>query len=450
MTTLGRRRALALAGAAAAFPRTAWAGLPVGCGSPPCAFGPTTSWTGARAALEGILNQSLLPFWRGVADASASEGQREGYALNHDLAGRWLGPANLAVVTQARMLWFFAHLQRHGRATADDAGRAERGYAVLTKRFRDAARGGFFWQVRYTDYGPSKPDKQLYGQIFPLFALSEHALAIGSDAAAAAAAAAFKVIDTRFRDPVSRNYREFLLRDWSVPPATRKDYLGGIGGVRTHNTRIHLLEALTTHYELVRTTKVAGRLAEVIALTEGALVQEPAFFFRATDAGTPTRQSYGHDMETVHLLMRARAMLRQCGSAPAFYQRVADDVLRLGEDQDRGGVFESGPAGAAADARTHKDWIQAETLLTLAELFRLTRKASYKAAFMRTLDWIGRWQVDWSQGSWYDTIDADLRPTGGKAGPWGGPYHTTRAVLGSLRLIDAITSGTPAGGCTPI
>ena len=105
-------------------------------------------------------------------------------------------------------------------------------------------------------------------------------------------------------------------------------------------------------------------------------------------------------------------------------------------------MFESGPAGAAADARTHKDWIQAETLLTLAELFRLTRKASYKAAFMRTLDWIGRWQVDWSHGSWYDTIDADLRPTGGKAGPWGGPYHTTRAVLGSLRLIDAITSGT--------
>ena len=118
MTVFSRRRALALAGAAAAgLAGPAWAGPPVGCGSPPCAFGPTTSWAGARTALESILDQSLLPFWRGVADLSTREGQREGYALNHDLAGRWLGPANLAVVTQARMLWFFAHLQRHGRAT---------------------------------------------------------------------------------------------------------------------------------------------------------------------------------------------------------------------------------------------------------------------------------------------------------------------------------------------
>ena len=95
------------------------------------------------------------------------------------IAGRWLGPANLAVVTQARMLWFFAHLQRHGRATADDAGRAERGFAVLDQRFRDPARAASSGRS-LTDYGPSKPDKQLYGQIFPLFALSEHALATGS------------------------------------------------------------------------------------------------------------------------------------------------------------------------------------------------------------------------------------------------------------------------------
>ena len=90
-----------------------------------------------------------------------------------------------------------------------------------------------------------------------------------------------------------------------------------------------------------------------------------------------------------------------------------------------------------------------ETLLTLAELFRLTRQSRRKSAFLRTLDWVGRWQVDWGQGSWYDTIGADLKPSGGKAGPWGGPYHTGRAVLGCLRLIDVIQN-TPKGGCTPL
>lgn len=438
------RRGAMLAALGSSWP--AWAGAPLGCGTPPCTFGPTTNWSVARVGLENILTQSLLPFWRRIADASTGEG----YQLNHDIAGRWLGPANLALVTQARMLWFFAHLRRHGRATAADTRRAERGLAVLTDRFRDKTHGGYFWQLRYKDYAPSKPDKQLYAQGFALFALSEHALVSGSAIAAAAAAEAFAVIDTRFRDAARGNYAEFLLRDWSVPSPLQKDYLGGVGGVHTQNTRIHLLEALTTHYELVRSAMVAKRLAEVIALTERALVRTPAYFFREKDGGPPSRQSYGHDLETIHLLMRGRALLGRCSGPPAFYDSVVDDALRLAEDRGLGGVFESGPAGGAPDLRGRKDWIQAEALLTLGEMFRLTRKSARKAAFFRTLDWIGRWQVDWANGSWYDTIDPALHPTGGKAGPWGGPYHTGRAVLGSLGLIDAITAGPGKGGCSPI
>lgn len=441
---LSRRAALAAAGAGLALGRQAWAALPVGCGTPPCAFGPTTDWEAARAGLEGILSQSVLPFWRRVADRSTGEG----YDLNHDAAGKWLGLANRSLVSQARMLWFFAHLRRHGRATPEDARRALRGYAILTDRLRDPVHGGFFWEVRHTSYTPSKPDKQLYGQAFALFALSEHALVTGSGLAAAAAA--FAVIDTRFRDAAAGNYREFLLRDWSPAPAGRQTYLATLAGERTHNTRIHLLEALTTYHELAGTPLVASRLAELVALTERALVRAPAFFFRATDAGAPTRQSYGHDLETIHLLMRARAQLGLCGSPPAFYGRVVDDAWRLGQDAGLGGVFDSGPAGAAADQRTRTDWVQAEALLTLAELFRLGRETGRKAAFLRMLDWIGRWQVDWANGSWHATIDERLRPSGGKAGPWRGPYHTGRAVLGSLQLIDTITTVTTKGGCTPL
>lgn len=438
------RRGVMLAALGSSLP--AWAGAPVGCETPPCTFGPTANWPAARSGLENILTRSLLPFWRRVADASTGEG----YQLNHDIAGRWLGPANLALVTQARMLWFFAHVRRHGWATAADDRRAERGLAILVDRFRDKVHGGYFWQLRYKDYAPSRPDKQLYAQSFALFALSEHALVSGSASAAAAAAEAFAVIDAHFRDATRGNYAEFLLRDWSVPSPTQKDYLGALGGVRTQNTRIHLLEALTTHYELVRSATVANRLTEVMELTERALVRTPAYFFREKDGGAPSRQSYGHDLETIHVLMRGRALLGRCGSPPAFYDRVVDDAFRLAEDRGLGGVYESGPAGGVPDTRGKKDWIQAEALLTLGEMFRLTRKSARKAAFFRTLDWIGRWQVDWVHGAWYDTIDPALRPVGGKAGPWGGPYHTGRAVLGSLTLIDAITASQAKGGCSPI
>ena len=87
-----------------------------------------------------------------------------------------------------------------------------------------------------------------------LYALSEHALATRSPAVTAAAAAAFR----RDRRPVAAMPRPATIassccRDWSIPPPGRVDYLAGLTGVRTHNTRIHLLEALTTYHELART-----------------------------------------------------------------------------------------------------------------------------------------------------------------------------------------------------
>ena len=88
-----------------------------------------------------------------------------------------------------------------------------------------------------------------------------------------------------------------------------------------------------------------------MALTEAALVRAPVFYFRATDGTAPTRQNYGHDIETISLLLRARALLGHCGTPPAFYRRIVDDALRLGEDHSLGGVFNSGmsvppPTGA--------------------------------------------------------------------------------------------------------
>jgi mannobiose 2-epimerase len=418
---------------------------PIGCGPPPCAFTPVADWTGARQALRDILTRNYLPFWRRLAD----ESRGEGYDLNHDLAGRWLGPSDPALVAQARMLWFFAHLRRRGHAEAADEARAARGFKILTERFLDPTHGGYFWRLQAADLQPRQADKQLYGQTFALFALSEHALAGGDAASSAAADAAFAAIDANLRDPALANYHEFRSRDWALPTAGSRDYLGQPIGERTQNTRIHLLEALTTYHELRPTPLVRARLAEVVALTEGALRRNPAYFFRESDTPPYTRQAYGHDVEALHLLLRARARLGRCGTPPAFYRRVLADALRLGEDAEFGGLFHSGPPGLPPERRERIDWVQAETLLTLATFFRLERDPAHEAAFLRLLNWIGRWQADWRDGSWYPLIDSDLRPGGQKADAWRDPYHAARALVGCLRLIGPILKGT-VGGCVPV
>ena len=78
-------------------------------------------------------------------------------------------------------------------------------------------------------------------------------------------------------------------------------------------------------------------------------------------------------------------------------------------------MFTSGVIGAAVYDRKKRDWVQAETLLTLCELYRLDRQPKRKLAFLRQLDWIGRWQVDWANGSWHGLIDPSGQPVGKKA-----------------------------------
>src|SRR5437867_2186162 len=55
-----------------------------------------------QRTLERILTENILSFWYPqVVDTKDG-----GYRLNHDLEGRWRGPATKHLVTQARTVWF--------------------------------------------------------------------------------------------------------------------------------------------------------------------------------------------------------------------------------------------------------------------------------------------------------------------------------------------------------
>ena len=257
------------------------------------------------------------------------------------------------------------------------------------------------------------------------------------------------MIDTRFRDPAAGNYREFLLRDWSPVAATRPTYLANLAGERTHNTRIHLLEAITTYHELVAHGPwVAGRLAEAVALTEGALVRSPAFYFRASDS----RRRPASPTATI-----SRPSTCSCAPAPSSAGAAARPPstaaspttpapgpgpgprrrVRGRPGRRRGRPAHAHGLGAGGDAAHPGRAVPADPPGPAQDGVpahaRLGRPLAGRLG--------GRLLVRPSTGP---------RPGGAKAGPWGGPYQAGRAVLGCLRLIDAITAGAPKGGCTPI
>lgn len=401
------------------------------------------SMADARAAIERILTQNIVPFW--FARLRDPEGR--GYRLNHDERGTWRGPAPKRLVKQARVLWFLARLKQSGRAPADCDDLAAEGFAFLKERMWDAAHGGFYWELDARGAEPTMPDKHIYGQAHALFGVSQYALASGDPAARDFADTIFAMLEERFHDFEFDGYHEFFRVDWQPCPAGELGYLGAPPELKLLNSHLHLMEAMCVYDELSGGAPARKRLIELIDIVGRRAVREPhgaltdEFHRDWTPLRGPAhdRVSYGHDIEAVHLLSAARARVgHPLQETLEGDRRLFEHAWRFGYDRRHGGLFAAGPLGRAADDLRKIWWAQAEALRGALELYSLTGEDAYATAFYRTLEWIQRRQVDWEHGEWHAEIGADGVPRGDKAGIWKGPYHNGRAMIEALAILDRL------------
>ena len=394
----------------------------------------------ARAAIERILTQNLVPFWF----ARLRDPDAPGYRLNHDARGLWKGPAPKRLVKQARVLWFLSRLRQSGRAPAEcDALMAE-GFDFLRRRLWDAEHGGFFWELDQRGATPTMPDKHLYGQAHALHGVAQYALATCDTAARAFADEIFETIEQRFRDPAFDGYCEFFRRDWSASPPELCGYLGALPEFKLLNTHLHLLEAVTVYCTLSGNHLAQRRLGELVDIVgrraiderHGALTDGFERDWTPLRGARHDRVSYGHDIEAIYLLSEARACLgRPAVEGVETYRRLFDNAWRFGYGRD-GGVYAAGPLGEPADDHRRIWWVQAEALLGALTLYRLTGGPRYAGAFHESVRWVMDRQVDWTWGGWHAEIAPDSTPRGDKADAWKGPYHDGRAMIVALEILE--------------
>jgi mannose/cellobiose epimerase-like protein (N-acyl-D-glucosamine 2-epimerase family) len=395
----------------------------------------------ARNSIERILTQNIIPFWYpGIIDTNDG-----GYRLNHDLEGTWRGPANKCLVTQARTLWFFSRLINSNYRTREYLAAATHGYEFLRDRLLDREFGGFYWEVGAPGDAVKRTEKQMYGQAFALYALTEYALASGDPAAKVMATELFNLMETKGHDNKHGGYQDILQRDWS--PVSKRAITGtGYGlGIKRMNTHLHLLEAMTTFVVLTDEPRARQRLVELIFVNSNSVVRKnigactdkylenwQPLHGRAYD-----RVSYGHDLENIWLLEEACRVVGISGSLLMdLYRTLFNYALQYGFDRKNGGFYDSGCFNAPADRREKIWWVQAEGLIASLQMLRLTGEPLYWDSFTLVLDWIVKHQVDWKNGDWYEIVDDEERASGVKAGPWKGPYHNGRAMLRCLDLLD--------------
>lgn len=349
---------------------------------------------------------------------------------------------------QARELWFFSTLAAAGIEKDAALSAAKTGFDFLDGKFRDRVHGGYFAKVSDTGV-PTDRRKHVYLNAFALHALAAHAQATADPAAIAAAKDLFQTLEAKAHDATHGGYVEFFEEDWKPITDPRVQSFIGPGGTKTYNTHLHVLEALAELYRVWPDPLVRKRLEELL-IVNTQTVRLP-WYGCNVDGFTPDwkpigtlgnrRASYGHDVEGAWLCLDAA---RALGHPPVLLRSWAEGLvgysLQHGFDAANGGFFYTGPLGRDADDTKKEWWVQAEAMVSMLELYRLTGRQRYYDAFERTFGFVIKHQIA-AQGGWWATRRADGSPAGtSRTSMWQGGYHNGRSMLVCAKLLDELAA----------
>jgi mannobiose 2-epimerase len=380
------------------------------------------------------LAEKILPYWFDTAQDAANGG----YLLSDDLVKGRSTPKEKAIVTQARMVWTFSLAHRKGFSDArrDYLKAAAQGYRFLIEHFLDKEYGGCFWKTDLAGR-PVKLHKFVYGESFVIYALVEYHRASGDKEPLRHAMELYRTLQKRAYDPKRGGWVEHFTRDWT--PLALRDPAGEVevAGLKSANTHLHLMEALTELYEVTRDKDVRKSLEESLRLNMKyfyPLDAAKSCFHRNPDwsAVTDPRSaglSYGHNVEFAWLMVRAEEVLGRKPSWKHFYAHL-DHALKVGYDREHGGLYHRGIADQAPFDTTKVWWVQAEMIAAFTDALRHKPDAAYEAALAKTLEFVARHMTDPKDGVWVDSVLADGQPRNtSKAHNWKANYHDVRALV---------------------
>lgn len=395
-----------------------------------------------------ILQSSLVDFY-----LPACVDRTNGGYLESLRDGKFAPTEDKFLVLQTRQLWFFSTLAQEGIRRDAALAAARTGFDFLEGKMRDRRHGGYFASVR-DDGTPRDRRKHVYLNSFALYGLAAYHRATGDQRALTAAQDLFRVLEEKAHDRQHGGYREFFTEDWR--PLTDPKEPGYIGttGTKTYNTHLHVMEALTALVRVWPDPRVRQRLAELLVINT-LTVRHPEGHcnidgwhpdWRMVETVPHQRASYGHDVECAWLALdAARALEMPAPLLRSWAEQLCRSSLKYGYDRRHGGFFYTGPPGQAADDTRKEWWVQAEALVAMLEMYRLTGQADYYDAFAQTLAFVAKHQIA-REGGWWATRGADGAARGDqRSSPWQGAYHNGRAMLLCARLLEELAKQAPPG-----
>ena len=397
-----------------------------------------------RSRMETELRDNILQFWMRYAPDPKNGGFIG--IINAPCEPDPDGPRSL--VLNARILWTFATAWRVLKVPAY-LKTAEHAYDYLMKHFKDPVHGGMFWmldgQGKVTDRR-----KQVYGNAFAIYALSEMYRATGREEVLQEAISLFLVLDRRANDPVRKGYVEALTADWSPIPnmaLSSKE----LNAPKSMNTHLHVLEAYTNLLRVWEDPRIRTRHQEILLAMIDHIVDpvEDRFrmFFDMDWHSLSDIVSFGHDIEGSWLLDEAADMLGDAGikaRVRVLAEKMARKALETGMDPIHGGMYDEFHDQVLHDGKIW--WVQAEAVVGFTNAWQITRDNAFLEAMLDTWLFTDAHLIDHAFGEWFGATAADgtrgyahSTEQGQKAGPWKCPYHNARMCFEMMHRLDVIT-----------
>jgi mannobiose 2-epimerase len=376
---------------------------------------------------------SILTYW----EKHGPDPENGGFYGRVNYENQPVKDADRSVVLTGRILWTYSLAHRLFKE-AKYLTLADRAYQQLVKHFFDPEHGGVYWSVK-ADGTPLETKKQIYGNAFAMYGLSEYFRVTHFQPALDKAKELFNVIEKHAFDPVNGGYREAFARDWS---GTDDYILSKSPWIKSMNTHLHLVEAYANLYSVWPDPKLkkqtANMLEAIITRIVNPKTNSMELFFDEKWKSKDHIVSYGHDIEASWLLFETAEILHD----ERLIAKLKKVAIAMADSASKG-LAADGALNYEFDPETkhlqtdRSWWVLAEQMVGFYNAYQLTKDEQYKVKAERSWDYIVGKFVDHEKGEWHGTVKADGTPVkGDKINFWKCPYHNARACAEMLRRVS--------------
>lgn len=403
------------------------------------------------------LTKTLLPFWL----ERSPDHEYGGFLTYFDRNGKPTGETTKTFLMQIRMLYTMSSAHRAGYGGGECAKFAKMGCDFINDHYWDNEHTGWFWIADRAGL-PTVTGKIGYGQCFAMYAFSEYYLATGDKRGREIAENTYTAISRNMADVRHGGFYEIMQKDW------QPERPGKYGGDRkSMDVHMHMMEALTTLYEMTGSPTHRRRLLEVIDILINKMLDPetglgyiqfsldfkplPAIMF-AVEWGRDAKPedglsrplentSYGHNVEFIWLLLHAADILGQPRQTYSeVVRKICDHCVEFGVDWKYGGLFVEGPRTAPPAITEKQFWQQAEVLVGMLDAYRLFGDEKYWNAFRNVYDFVfNKFVTMEGGGEWYERLSREGNPIDSALGhAWKISYHTVRSMVQTVRRLKLL------------